>query len=48
MCAACKYTNADCSELNFRAMPHLARIEGEEETVVVVRCGNFERGEDEA
>jgi hypothetical protein len=29
-------------------MPHLARIEGEEETAVVVRCVNFERGEDEA
>lgn len=46
MCASCAHQDEDCSALPFKDMPHLVVKQEEGESLVIVRCTEFERSED--
>ena len=47
MCASCKRAAYNCSHLPFQTMPHLVVKHEEGERLVIVKCTEFERCEDD-
>ncbi len=48
MCASCKRAAYNCSHLPFQSMPHLVVKHEDGERLVIVKCTEFERREDDA
>jgi len=47
MCASCKRAAYNCSHLPFSTMPHLVVKHEDGERLVIVKCTEFERSEDD-